>query len=407
MCLLDAIGFPLGNAFFSTTTVIPVALAAAGADKLSVGLLVAMIMVIQAIPGLIAVRWVSKMPIVKNYVGWVGIGERVALLPLAWFVVAWGPSKPTWFVTAVFGCFALHMFFMGINMPAYWVLVGKVIPTNWRGRLYGFAGGIAGVLSIGVDALMRNVVFSGKNDGFPHGYSAGFVIGFVILMVSLVPLFLVREQPMLSQAGNSYSLAAYKEVWTSDSKFRQLTTGQLVFVLSSMMVPFLVLHGRESLGATDGHLATYTTVTLLSSSLGSLYLGYLSDKYGNFKVYKWSMVVGVVCALYAIVCRSASWYTVVFVLQGLSASGVGIVAMNLVMELAGSAKRIGVYSSFYSALTSIPRAIAPVIGSLIAGGLGYVPLFSTCVVAIVIALWITLAHRHNQPTGLDTLDHVA
>jgi MFS family permease len=133
----------------------------------------------------------------------------------------------------------------------------------------------------------------------------------------------------------------------------------------------------------------------------------LSDKHGNFKVYKWSMVVGVVCALYAIVCRSASWYTLVFVLQGLSASGVGIVAMNLVMELAGSAKRIGVYSSFYSALTSIPRAIAPVIGSLIAGGLGYIPLFTTCVIAIVLALWITLAHRHDQPTGLDTLDHAA
>jgi len=166
MCLLDAIGFPLGNAFFSTTTVIPVALAAAGADKLAVGLLVAMIMVIQAIPGLFAVRWVSKMPIVKNYVGWVGIGERVALLPLAWFVVAWGPSQPAWFVAAVFACFATHMFFMGINMPAYWVLVGKVIPTNWRGRLYGFAGGIAGVLSIGVDALMRNVVFSGKMMAF-------------------------------------------------------------------------------------------------------------------------------------------------------------------------------------------------------------------------------------------------
>ncbi len=401
MCLLDAIGFPLGNAFFSTTTVIPVALAAAGADKLSVGLLVAMIMVIQAIPGLFAVRWVSKMPIVKNYVGWVGIGERVALLPLAWFVVAWGPSKPSWFVVSVFVCFAFHMFFMGINMPAYWVLVGKVIPTNWRGRLYGFAGGIAGVLSIGVDALMR------KNDGFPYGYSTGFVIGFVILMVSLFPLFLVREQPMLSQAGSTYSLAAYKDVWKSDGRFRQLTTGQLVFVLSSMMVPFLVLYGRESLGATDSHLATYTTVTLLASSLGSLYLGYLSDKYGNFKVYKWSMVVGAICAIYAIVCRSASWYTLVFVLQGLSASGVGIVAMNLVMELAGSAKRIGVYSSFYSALTSIPRAVAPVIGSLIASGLGYIPLFVTCVFATVIALWITLAHRHDQPTGLDTLDHAA
>ena len=136
MLLLDAIGFPLGNAFFSTTTVIPLMLSAAGASKLTLGFLIAMIMVLQSVPGMFAVPWVARLSIVKNYVGIIGLGERLALLPLAYLVIAWGNTQKDGLVMAIFLCFALYNLFMGINRPAYFVLVGKVIPSQWRGRLY-------------------------------------------------------------------------------------------------------------------------------------------------------------------------------------------------------------------------------------------------------------------------------
>lgn len=399
MLLLDAIGFPLGNAFFSTTTVIPLMLSAVGASKLTLGFLIAMIMVLQSVPGMFAVPWVARLSIVKNYVGIVGLGERLALLPLAYLVIAWGNTQKDGLIIAIFLCFALYNLMMGINRPAYFVLVGKVIPAQWRGRLYGFAGGIAGIFSIGIDYIMRNVVFAGDNGGFPYGFSMGFVIGFVLLTISLLPLFFVKEQPLVWVSQRSNSVAVFYDVWKHDSRFRQLAVSQIIFVLSTMMIPFLVLYAKDVLSASDANLATYATALLLSSSLGSLLLGFLADRYGNFVVYRGCMIMGAACALFALFCKSPTWFTLAFVVQGMSMSGVGITSMNLVMELAGSANRIGVYSTLYATLTSIPAALAPVLGSLIVSFSSYTVLFTVCVLVVLVSLCILAKqkpkHQHQ------------
>ena len=81
---------------------------------------------------------------------------------------------------------------MGLNQPAYWVVVGKSVPAAWRGRLYGYAGGVAGVLGLGMDALLRHLL-SGPNGGFPSGYALGFFIGFLLMTLSVLPLGVIRE----------------------------------------------------------------------------------------------------------------------------------------------------------------------------------------------------------------------
>ena len=81
---------------------------------------------------------------------------------------------------------------MGLNQPAYWVVVGKCVPAHWRGRLFGYAGGVAGVLGLGVERLLHPQL-SGPAGGFPDGYAHIFLIAFVVMTVSCAAAGHVRE----------------------------------------------------------------------------------------------------------------------------------------------------------------------------------------------------------------------
>ena len=56
-------------------------------------------------------------------------------------------------------------------------------------------------------------------------------------------------------------------------------------------------------------------------------------------------------------------------------AGIGLAGNNIVMEYAGTARDIPLYTALYNAVTALPRAAAPLLGGLLADRLGYAPVF--------------------------------
>lgn len=400
VCLIDAVGFPLGFAFFSFGTILPTFLRHCGADDRTVGALAAVNALVVFLPGLFVVRYLRRLPRVRAYVFWVGLVERLALLPLAPAALWWGRTHPQWVVVTAFVCVFLHSLAMGVNMPAYWILIGKCVAPRWRGRLYGFAGGAAGLLGIGVDQMLRRVVLGGPDGGFPDGYARGFVLGFVLLVVSLAPFLWTREPVSApsDEGGESgedglrrSDLAA---LWRDDRPFRRLVQGQMAFVLCWMAGPFFVLHAQKSLSAPSGAVGAYTAAGVFASAFGSLLCGWLADRFGNRPVLVGAMAVGVATFAAALGIGAPGAFTLVFLLSATAQSGAGIAANNLVMEFAGDPHRIGLYTSFFNLTTALPRGVAPLLGGELAERVGYRPVFVVGAVLAAVAVALTLrGHR--------------
>lgn len=393
-CLTDAVGWPLGAALFSQTTILPVFLRHLGAGNTLIGCLPALYNLLVFLPGLLMVGLIGRLPRVRGFLLAVALVERLALLMLAPLTLLWGQTHPGWLLAAVFGAIAVHAGAMGINQPAYWVVIGKCVPAAWRGRLFGYAGGVAGVLGFGMDGLLRRLL-SGPAGGFPHGYALGFLIGFVILIISCLPLGFVkeplREPPREDDPHSGHYGRDSRRIWRINSHFRRFLYGQIALTLASLAVPFYVLYAQHHLHAGTGSVAGYTAALVLATAFGGLLWGAWADHGGNKNVLLSSCGCTAAASVAALVAPTPLVFYSVFVLLALALAGGGIAGNNIVMEYAGSAREIPLYTALYNAVTALPRAAAPLLGGLLADHFGgYSGVFVLSAVLAGAALLLTL-----------------
>jgi len=405
-CLIDAVGWPLGAALISNTTILPLFLRHLGASNTAVGALPALYNLLVFLPGLLVVSHISRLRRARGYLFLIALIERFALLGLVPLTVLWGRTHPGWLVAALFLMISVHAGAMGFNQPAYWVVVGKCVPPAWRGRLFGYAGGVAGVLGIGMDSLLRHLL-SGPNGGFPEGYSACFMIGFSIMTISVLPLGFVREPAGLPSPDTNPHSGHYGRdslrVWRLDTPFRRFLYGQIAWTLAGLAAPFYVLYAERHLRAGPEAVAGYTATLILAGAFGGLAWGAWSDRAGNKAVLLSVSLSGILASVLALVATTPLLFYGVFALLALTTAGGGIAGNNIVMEYAGSAREIPLYTAIFNAVTALPRAAGPLLGGLIADRAhGYPALFVLSAVLGIVSLLLAMRaaeprHTHRPP----------
>jgi len=402
-CLTDAVGWPLGAALFPQATILPLFLRHLGASNTAIGCLPALYNLLVFLPGLLVVGYIGRLTRARGYLFWIALLERFALLLLVPLTLAWGRTHPGWLIGALFLIISVHAGAMGFNQPAYWVVVGKCVPPAWRGRLFGYAGGIAGVLSLGMGGLLSRLL-SGPDGGFPQGYAVGFLIGFVLMTVSVLPLGIVREPAGQPRAADDPHTGHYGRdslrVWRTDTGFRRFLYGQIALTLAALATPFYVLYAQQRLHGSAS-VPGYTTALVLVASFGSLGWGAWSDRAGNKIVLLAACACAALASALALLAPSALLFYGVFIALALGTAGMNIAGNNIVMEYAGSPREIPLYTAIYNAVTALPRAAAPLLGGLIADHVGgYKASFLLSALLAVAALLLTGRAgepRHGDP----------
>ena len=400
ICLIDAIGFPVGMSYYAMSTLLPVFMANLGAGAVTVGTLIAIFNLLVFMPGLFVVGHINGLPRVRSYLMIVALLERFALFPLFPLTLMWGHTHKTWLLIAVFVCFMGNGVFMGINQPAYWIVVGKCVQAIWRGRLFGFAGGIAGMLGFLVDRSLNHLL-SGPTGGFPVGYAYGFLIGFLITTVTVIPLGFAREprhEPTLANVSHWKSQIedAYA-VWRTNPPFRLFLVAQIAVTMVSGAAPYFVLFAKTHLYATMSDVANYTAITVFAGTFAALAWGAWSDRSGNKIVLVAAAVCAISAGVLAAVANSSGAFYGVCTLSSVSTAGLYIASNNICLEYAPKARDIPLFTSVFNLVTAVPRAAAPLLGGLLAEHSGFRSVFWMSAIASLVS--VVLTSRITEPRG--------
>lgn len=372
---LDLGFFGLGMSFASTSTILPALAERLGAPNLIIGCFPSLFVLGRALPAVFSARVIEslprKLPFVLTYTLW----ERLPWLALAAAVFALAESSPEVVLALLVGTVVMVSLVGGSLGPAWMDLVGKLIPTLYRGRFFAVAGAFA--TGLGLLGAVASGYFL-RYHQFPAGYALCLTATFLCLMASFASMAAVRE-PAVGSSGPPVPfrvhLARLPRILRANPPFAWFLVAQALRVLGMMGAGFYTVNALRFLGAEEWNVASFTFALLGAQAAGGLALGVLADRQGH----RASLLLGVCsiggASLLALVSGDLLLYHGVFLLLGVGMAATSVSAQNLVLELAGRAER-----PTYVGLTSTAQApfalLAPLVAAVLADGIGLRAVFA-------------------------------
>ena len=269
MFLIDAIGWPLGQSFLSPQTILPMFIARLTQSNVLIGMVGGIQSLGQLLPQLLAASRIERLPLKKRYVVWVGIlFERLPILVLV-AAVFW-LSDPVALLIVFFLCWAIINLATGFNLPAFMGMYAKGVPTEKRGRITGTGNFGGTLLAAGGAYAARFMLEAGS--GF-RGYGWVFLTGFLVLLVSLFSLIFVDESPD-DTSGARKSVRRYLEeipaILRNKPSFASYIVMQIALQVAFACTAFITGYAVRILGATEGTVAIFTALLMVSTAAGSL-----------------------------------------------------------------------------------------------------------------------------------------
>jgi MFS family permease len=384
---------------------VPLFLRELKASNLTIGLIPAMISFGYLLPGLLVAKRIAALPVGKWWLFFVAVGERIPLLLIALLIPVIGAGRPSAVLWLFIAGFAVHALLLGTNQPAYWTVVGKVIPVRQRGRMFGWAGALGGAAGVMIDPITRHFL---TPDGVAtlRGFSSCFLIGTIVLWAGIIPFTLFDEPRTVAPAevgdshvGRFWSDA--RQLLKGSPSLRRLILGQCAVSIASMAQPFFVLDYAERFHVAGSTIADFTTIGVVLGAFGSLLWGLWADRRGNKGVLVVSSLLAAIAAGLAYFSPPAIAYYAVFAASALSASGIGLASYNIVMEFADKPSNIPFHTALFNASIAPFRTLAPVVGGLLADRHGYGCVFAVSAVTAMVGLWLTarMVEPRGAPTG--------
>lgn len=372
-------GFVTAIAFVGMTTVMPSFVSLLGGSELLVGLIGTFQTAGWLLPQLFGARLVAGKPRVAPYMLAPLYYGRPAFLLAGLFVLLFG-GAPRWLTLGVLFA-ALLLFYAtdGISTVPWYEFIGKAIPANRRGRMFGTAQLIGGIGGIGAGWIIT-VVTGTPVLRFPANYAILFIISGSIFVLNIIPFLFIREpQDAHLQAGAVESLSARRffaqlgRIVRSDARFVRLVGSRLLFGIALGTYPFYILFMNRSHAVGTEGLGLFTSSQVLGGLAGGFLIGWIADRFGTKRVMGLGTIMsGVIPAItlgmtaLSGVLHGPTLYAgmVVFFLMGVTGP-VGLIGFaSHLLETAPLAERT-TYMGLFNAMTSALFVVSPFAGWLL------------------------------------------
>ena len=389
--------FGLGMSFASTATILPALAERLQASNLIIGALPFLVLLGRSAPALFSARLIEplprKLPFVLTYTPW----ERLPWLALALAVYFLGESNPGLVLMLLVGVLALVSLVGGSLSPAWTDLVGKVIPTSYRGRFFALGGAFSTGLGL-LGAAASGYVL--QEYAFPTGYALCLGAAFLCLVASYASMAMARE-PAIGTGGHPLHLrvhmARLPQILRANRSFGWYLVAQALRVFGTMAFGFYAVYALRFLEAREWNVAGFTFVLLAAQAAAGLALGALADREGH----RASLLVGMIAAAsasaLAVLAGDLVLYHGVFLLAGVGMAANNISSQNLVLELSGREER-----PTYLGLASTSQApfalVAPLLAASLADGIGLPAVFVAAGMASTASAAVYL-FRVEEPRG--------
>ena len=399
--LIDITFITLAFSVISRETITPLLVSNLTDSKIAIGLVPAIFSISFYLPQLFAAnhaeRLKRKLPFVM-FIG--GVLERVPYLFAGFAILLFAESAPLLALLCLYLVIGLGAFGAGVATPAWFSMIGKVLPVNRRGIFFGLSSGLGTLMGI-VGAYFVGIILD--DFGYPQNFATLFLIAAVFMGISWIGLSLNREpeSPVVKkQISQRRYFKQLPEILRENHNYRRFLLSYCISRLSLMGTSFFIVYGNENFSLSGADVALLTAVLIGSEAVMQLVLGWLGDRRGHkFNL----MISGFAIALAALVAISASdLFNLIpaFILLGAALASDRISHLNIVLEFAVPEDQptfIGLTNTLLAPVTFF----APILGGWVATSFDYNSLFILTLLCGVtggalLALWVK-EPRHIPP----------
>ena len=401
MGLIHGILFAAGEAFHNPDTVLPIFLDHFSKSKILIGLSSTLIGrlggIMSVFPQLLVANRIEnktrKKPLLKF---------AITIRALSWGLLAFttyifNNSYPNLTILFLFITLILHTFMGGIAAIPFFDIWGKSLPSNLRGRFFGYRQLWGGILAIGSGLIVKNIL--GNNAmKFPYNFALLFFLAFILFSISYIALGSVKE-PTEKVYKNQLPFKDFLKkaflIIKKNSNYKKFIMVEILVGAGGMALPFYVLYLKDVLQINLGTVGMLLSAQMLGSVLSNILWAHLSDFVGNKKVIQISSFAGLMVPIVALIIqfKSELLYFLLFAIIGFFIAGRTIGKTNYLLDIAPSKDR-PIYISFTGTLL-FPVSLFPLIGGLILQYISYNMLF--IITGIPVLLGFILSFNLEEP----------
>lgn len=331
----------LADEMSNAKTVLPWLLGAVGASPNWIGFLVPVRESLSMLPQLAIASAVRRIPRRKFAYATGAVVQAIALAGMATAVLVLDGNLAA---AAVLTMLVLFSLARGICSVASKDVVGKTIPKTRRGRLSGYTVAVAGLLTIGVAAVLTTQVRDSESV-MPFvmllGAATGLWCGAALIFAS------IREVAGATEGGVNAMKEALQRLslLRTDSQLRHFITVRALLISTALAGPYYVLLARKATGG--GQLGLFVAASGLASVLSSPFWGRYADRSSRRVLLLAAGVASVLGVVVAAVAWSGVPATIMayiaagaFFLLSIAHSGVRVGRKTYLIDMAGGDRRI-------------------------------------------------------------------
>lgn len=404
MGLIHGILYLGGEAFYNPDTILPIFLDHFTKSKTLIGLSSTLIGrlggLASVFPQLLVANKIEnkthKKPLLKF---------AITVRALSWGLLAFttyifNNTYPNLTILFLFITLILHTFMGGIAAVPFFDIWGKSLPSNLRGRFFGYRQLWGGVLAIGSGLIVKNILGNNTIE-FPYNFALLFSLVFIFLSISYIALGSVKE-PTEKVYKNQLPFKDFLKkaflIVKKNSNCKKFIMVEILIGAGGMALPFYVLYLKDILGIKLETVGMLLSAQMLGSVLSNILWAHLSDFVGNKKVIQISTFAGLMVPIVALMTqfKNELSYLLLFAIIGFFIAGRTIGKTNYVLDIAPSRDR-PIYISLTGTLL-FPVSLFPLIGGLIVQYISYNMLF--IITGIPILLGFILSFNLKEPRNI-------
>jgi MFS family permease len=356
----------LGDAIASPKTVLSWVMVSVQAPTPLIGFLVPIRESGSLIPQLFIASWVRRLA-VRKWVWIVGaLLQAAAVLAMGLVVFRLEGAPAGW---ALLGLLVLFSLARGLSSVASKDVLGKTVPRRRRGQLTGWSASAAGLVTLGVGAMLMVPALSRQGSGL---FGALLLAAGGLWLAAAVVYAQIQEFPgETAGARNAFVEALGRlSLLKDDAPFRRFVLTRSLMLCSALSAPFYVLLGREAVGNEPWLLGLF----VISGGLAGLVAAPVWGRYADRSSRRVMMVAGGFSAAIGLLVVLASallpdlaaslWFMpLAYLLLSVAHGGVRVGRKTYVVDLAQGNKRTD-YVSVSNSVIGVVLLVTGVIGAL-------------------------------------------
>jgi MFS family permease len=391
--LVDITFITLGLSLISRETVMPLLVSQMTDSKIAIGLIPAIYSLGYYLPQLLTANYAERLKWKKPFVVWVsGPGERLPYLLMGLVVWSLATSAPAAALSLFFLLLAASAVSNGIATPAWFTLIGKVLPVQRRGIFFGLSGGLGALMGI-VGAYFVGQILDSQS--YPRNFALLFSLSFLPMVISWAGLILTREpedrlvKPQLSLRNYFGRLP---DILRHQQNYRRYLIGYSISRVGAMAIGFFLVYGNSRFSLSGAEVGLLTGLLIGSQAVMNLVWGWLADRRGHKLVLAASTFTLALAALIAWLALSKLALMAIFILLGAALTGDQISRLSIILEFAAPEDQ-PTYIGLTNTLLAPVMTLAPLLGGWLATWLGYPSMFFIATVmaalgGVLLLFWV-------------------